>query len=77
MNNFLNIFRWITLLISVMLILSFTEIKYSNQFVSLGEINILNSEDNFIDDSMILNLIKEYEDSMSYMISSQFNINYL
>ena len=65
------------MLTSVVLILSFTEFKYDNQFISLGNINILNSEDDFIDDTMILNLIEEYEDSITFMTSNQLNIKSL
>ena len=72
MNKILIIFKWGLAIVILVLMLSFTNQRQENQFISLNDITLKKSNDNFINKKIVLEYLEEKEITFGFCFENEF-----
>ena len=77
MKKVLQILKWGMLLSLMIVVLSFTNLKQNNQMVFLNQINIQESEDEFMTEQIALKYIEQHDFNFDSVVLSNFYLDEL
>ena len=72
MKRVLIILKWVLLIVALVLVLSFTNGRQSNQFVTLNEISIETAADNFVSQQVVLDYLDSKNVNFSGVLVNDF-----